>query len=60
MLEEVTLASAEGGSFRLRHTFALRQLRCGFDEPTVKQWLGVELNVMKRYRRVISAPIDVA
>ena len=56
----MTLASAEGGSFRLRHTFALRQLRCGFDEPTVKQWLGVELNVMKRYRRVISAPIDVA
>jgi integrase len=59
VLEEAGLDSAEGGSFRFRHTFALRQLRRGFDEPTVAQWLGVEPLVMERYRRVVSAPIDV-
>lgn len=59
VLEEAGLDSSEGGSFRLRHTFALRQLRRGFDEVTVAQWLGVEPTVMERYKRVVSAPIDV-
>jgi len=59
VLEEAGLDSSEGGSFRLRHTFALRQLRRGFDEQTVARWLGVEPTVMERYRRVVSAPMDV-
>ena len=53
------LNSSEGGSFRLRHTFALRQLRRGFKEKTVAQWLGVEPEVMARYRRVVGAPVDM-
>ncbi len=59
VLEDAGLDSAEGGSFRLRHTFALRQLRRGFDAETVAGWLGVEPVVMERYRRVVSAPVDV-
>jgi integrase len=42
----------EGGSFRLRHTFALRQLRRGKPPQAVAAWLGVvEAKVMDRYRR---------
>ena len=47
-----------GGSFRLRHTFALRQLRKGHAPEDVAQWLGVvSLKVMGRYRRVLMAPV---
>ena len=43
----------EGGAYRLRHTFALRQLRRGKSPEVVAQWLGVvEMRVMDRYRRV--------
>lgn len=46
-----------GGSFRLRHTFALRQLRRGHTEAEVARWLGVEPAEMVRYRRVVFAPV---
>jgi integrase len=59
VLEEAGLDSAEGGSFRLHHTFAFRQLKRGFDEKTVAQWLGVDPLMMERYQREVSAPIDV-
>ena len=43
----------EGGAYRLRHTFALRQLRRGKSPDLVAKWLGVvEMRVMDRYRRV--------
>jgi integrase len=55
------LEDGEGGSFRLRHTFALRQLRKGKKPEEVAKWLGVtDPSVMARYQRVIIAPIDVA
>ena len=48
-----------GGSFRLRHTFALRQLRRGKSPEEVARWLGVvDPTVMARYQRVLSAPVD--
>jgi integrase len=59
VLQEAELDSTEGGSFRLRHTFAMRQLRRGFEPEQVAQWLGVEPVVMKRYRRVVAGPVDV-
>jgi len=59
VLEDAGLDSSEGGSFRLRHTFALRQLRRGFEPEQVAQWLGVEPEVMERYRRVVTAPVEV-
>jgi integrase len=50
----------EGGSFRLRHTFALRQLRKGRAPDEIARWLGVtNPAVMLRYQRIISAPVDV-
>ncbi len=50
-------ASATGAAFRLRHTFALRQLRRGAAEADVASWLGVkEAKVMARYRRVLDTP----
>ena len=43
----------DGGAYRLRHTFALRQLRRGKSPDLVANWLGVvEMRVMDRYRRV--------
>jgi integrase len=48
-----------GGSFRLRHTFALRQLRRGRTPEEVARWLGVtDPAVMTRYQRVLIAPVD--
>lgn len=54
-------AAAVGGSFRLRHTFALRQLRRGSAGEDVARWLGVEMAEIERYRRVVFEPLpDVA
>lgn len=59
VLEAAGIDDARGGSFRLRHTFALRQLRRGRPEQEVARWLGVvDPAVMARYRRVLMAPID--
>ncbi len=56
------LPNAPGGSFRLRHTFALRQLVHGHSADTVATWLGVtDPQVMQRYRQALgSALIDHA
>ena len=59
VLEDAGIDSSRGGSFRLRHTFALRQLRRGFAPEEVVHWLGVDPQVMDRYKRVITNPIDV-
>lgn len=60
VLEAASIDDVEGGSFRLRHTFALRQLRKGKSPAEVAKWLGVtDPAVMARYARVIAAPIDV-
>ena len=49
----------EGGSFRLRHTFALRQLKRGHPPQQVAQWLGVsDPAVMARYQRALDAIDD--
>lgn len=48
---------AAGGSFKLRHTFALRQLRRGHEAAEVARWLGVEPVEMERYRRVVFEPV---
>jgi integrase len=48
-----------GGSFKLRHTFALRQLT-RHDPETVARWLGVQdPAIMERYQRVLFQPVDV-
>ncbi len=61
VLAATGIEDVEGGSFRLRHTFALRQLRKGKKAEEVAKWLGVtDPAVMARYRRVITAPVDVA
>lgn len=48
------IAAVEGGSYRLRHTFALRQLRRGHLPEQVRRWLGVsDPDVMQRYLRLL-------
>ncbi|MDP9606542.1 site-specific integrase [Variovorax sp. NFACC27] len=59
VLEEAGADSREGGSFRLRHTFALRQLRRGTSPQQVAGWLGIEPSKMKRYERVLPGVIEV-
>lgn len=49
-------AQAAGGSFRLRHSFALRQLALGHEPDQVARWLGVhDPGVMQRYLRSIAS-----
>ncbi len=50
-------ALVAGGSYRLRHTFALRQLRRGREEADVARWLGVEPAEMARYRQLVFTPV---
>lgn len=58
-----TLSAAEicsslipGGAFRLRHTFALRQLRRGRSKNEVARWLGIaDVKAMDRYDRIVIA-----
>ncbi|MBI5270747.1 MAG: site-specific integrase [Burkholderiales bacterium] len=60
VLQAAGVDDVDGGSFRLRHTFALRQLRSGKSPGDVAKWLGVtDPAVMARYQRVLPAPIDV-
>ncbi len=54
------MADPEGGSFKLRHTFALRQLRRGTSADQVAQWMGLkDVLALARYRRVLLAPKEV-
>jgi len=59
VLEDAGVDSREGGSFRLRHTFAMRQLRRGTPPLQVANWLGIEPEKMKRYDRVLPMAVDV-
>ena len=59
VLEEAGLEAGEGGSFKLRHTFALRQLRRGTSVDEVARWLGVDPEAMAKYSRVLIGPADV-
>lgn len=54
------MADTEGGSFKLRHTFALRQLRRGSSADQVAQWMGLcDAAALARYRKVLLAPAAV-
>jgi integrase len=61
VLAEAGFANDNGGVFKLRHTFALRQLASGRDENEVARWLGLlDINSMAKYRRVVTQPVDLA
>ena len=60
VLEAAKLGKDAGGLFKLRHTFALRQLRKGKSEEDVARWLGfLDVNSMTRYRRIVTAYQDL-
>lgn len=60
VLAAAGVASDAGGLFKLRHTFALRQLSHGKSEADVAKWLGLlDANGMLRYRRILTSPVDV-
>ena len=53
--------SGSGGSFRLRHTFAIRQLKRKKALEDVARWMGiVNPEELERYRRVLHDYEDVA
>lgn len=54
VLADAGLDADGGGSFRLRHSFALRQLAHGHSDDQVARWLGVvDPAVMQRYRQTL-------
>jgi len=57
-VSRMTALGIEGGApFRLRHTFAVRQLQAGHSEDDVARWMGyVDTGPMKRYRHLLVAP----
>lgn len=60
VLADAGITTTAGGLFKLRHSFALRQLQRGKTEVEVARWLGLlDINGMQKYRRVLSTPVDV-
>lgn len=60
VLASAGLTGLKGGSYRLRHTFAVRQLaRPECTEEKVAGWMGIDVKEMYRYRGVMMAPVDV-
>ncbi len=60
VLAAAGVADAEGGSFKLRHTFALRQLRRGTPPEQVAQWMGLsDTAALARHRQVLFTPVEV-
>ena len=60
VLDAAGLKGFKGGSYLLRHTFAMRQLaRPQNAAATVAAWMGIEEGEMKRYRGVLTAPVEV-
>lgn len=60
VLQDAGMDDEAGGIFKLRHTFALRQLADGKSETEVARWLGLlDLNGMNRYRRIVKKPVDL-
>ena len=54
VLLDAGLDAGSGGSFRLRHSFALRQLEAGIAPEQLSRWLGViDPGVMTRYERLL-------
>lgn len=60
VMQDAGLDLPGGGSFVLRHTFAIRQLRRGTDPDQVAQWMGVsEPKVMSRYLKLLESSAEV-
>ena len=59
VLRAAALDDPDGGSFRLRHTFAVRQLRKGKSPAEVAAWLGLTDQSFMRYRGLVASPIDI-
>ncbi|SNT30104.1 Site-specific recombinase XerD [Noviherbaspirillum humi] len=60
VLLQAGLGSDAGGLFKLRHTFALRQLSKGKSEADVARWLGLlDVNGMSRYRGIVMSQVEV-
>jgi integrase len=54
VLGEAGIAEGAGGSFRLRHCYAMRQLHHGLPAEHLSRWLGViDPAVIARYQRAL-------
>ncbi len=59
VLAQAGLDPDAGGSFRLRHSFALRQLQFGHSPDQVAAWLGVvDPAVITRYQKVLGTATE--
>ncbi len=60
VLADAAIHPTEGGAFRLRHTFAMRQLRRGTSIEELARWLGIQNAAeLERYRRIVPRPQEV-
>lgn len=58
VLQAAGVHSGGGGTYRLRHTFVLRQMANGKSEQAIANYLGLkDPRSMARYRRVLATPV---
>lgn len=61
VLAAAGMPDGDGGSFKLRHTFALRQLRRGTAPEEVARWMGLaSASALARHQRLLLDPANVA
>lgn len=60
VLKDAGVHAGAGGTYRLRHTWVLRQMANGTTDQQIAQWLGLQDPAsISRYRRVLAAPVEV-
>jgi integrase len=60
VIEAAGIANSAGGTYRLRHTYVLRQMANGKTEQEIANFLGLQdPRSLARYRRVLPAPVEV-
>lgn len=60
VLEAAGVHAGAGGTYRLRHTWVLRQMANGATNQQIAAWLGLQDPAsIARYRRVLVAPVEV-
>ena len=60
VLDAAGMQAGKGGTYRLRHTWVLRQMANGATDQQIADWLGLkDPESVERYRRVLASPVEI-
>jgi integrase len=60
VLDAAGVQAGKGGTYRLRHTWVLRQMANRATDQQIANWLGLkDPESVERYRRVLATPVEI-